>query len=77
MLTTDLIKKLQDMVEAHKSYEEVMGPHEIVIDCFRLKEIECKEGKMQRVFAYAGFTPDVRIEKSRDGVYDILSGFVE
>jgi hypothetical protein len=69
MITTELIALLQKMVEDHEPHEGVMGPHEIVIDVF--KHVE--EGHFQ----YAGFSPHIEIEKSGDGVYDILSAFAE
>lgn len=71
MITTELIKKLQQMVEDHKPHEEVMGPHEIVIDVF-----EKLPGNASG-FRYAGFSPDITIEYSGDGVYPILSAFAK
>ena len=68
MQTTELIKKLQQLVDNHKSYEEVMGPHEIVIDVFR----KFPDGIG---YQYRGFSPNITIDKSSDGVYDILSAF--
>lgn len=70
MTTIELIKKLQKLVDEHKSYEDVMGPHEIVIDVFQ------KAGT-DGAFRYAGFSPKIKIEKSSDGVYDILCAFAE
>jgi len=71
MMTTELIKELQKLVDDHKSYEDVMGPHEIVIDVFKKIPGEGHE------FNYVGFSPNIQIEKSSDGVYDILSAFAE
>ena len=71
MQTTELIAKLQKLVDDHKSYEDVMGPHEIVIDVFRRSE------GMNSIYRYGGFSPDVKIQKSKDGVYDILCAFAE
>ncbi len=68
MKTLDLIELLQKLVAEHKSYEDVMGPHEIVIDVFG----KTADGKY---FEYKGFSPNFKIEKSSDGVYDILSAF--
>jgi hypothetical protein len=48
---------------------DVMGEPEIMIDCF--KNIE------SGVFHYAGFSDQIKIERSADGVYSILSGFLE
>lgn len=69
MITKDLIKELQRLVEAHKCVEDMMGPHEIVIDVFVKTENDN--------FRYAGFSPNIKIEKSSDGVYDILNAFGE
>ncbi len=68
MITKELIKKLQQIVDEHESAVEIMGEHEIMIDVFR------KEGDR---FVYAGFSPDVIIDHSSDGVYRILSAFAE
>ncbi len=66
MKTKDLIAKLQTLVDDHEPHVEVMGEHEIVIDVF------CKTDK-QGCFEYRGFSPNVIIDKSKDGVYDILT----
>ena len=71
MITTELIKKLQKLVDDHKPHENIMGPHEIVIDVF--KKIP-GEG---HGFNYVGFSPDITIEYSGDGVYPILSAFAK
>lgn len=71
MLTKDLIKKLQKLVDDHESCIEVMGEHEIVVDVF------IKTGEREHTFIYAGFSPNIVIEKSGDGVYDIISAFGE
>lgn len=67
MRTLDLIAKLQLLVEQHRPMEEVMGDHEIVIDVFRKVE--------DHKFIYSGFSPNIEIDKSADGVYDIISAF--
>ena len=69
MRTLDLITKLQLLVEQHRPMEEVMGDHEIVIDVFR------KAPGHEHLFQYSGFSPNIEIEKSKDGVYDIISAF--
>lgn len=71
MLTTELIKVLQKLVNDHKPHEEVMGPHEIMIDVFG--NYNGEKGR----FYYAGFSPKITIQKSLDGVYDILNAFAE
>lgn len=68
MRTLDLIAQLQQLVEQHRPMEEVMGDHEIVIDVFQ------KIGDTH-TFQYKGFSPNINIEKSADGVYDIISAF--
>ena len=64
-----LIEQLQTLYEAEMIHADVMGEPEIMIDCFKRVE--------QGVFQYAGFNNQVRIERSADGVYAILSGFVD
>jgi hypothetical protein len=64
-----LIEQLQTLYEAEMIHADVMGEPEIMIDCFKRVE--------QGVFQYAGFSNQVRIERSADGVYAILSGFVD
>lgn len=75
MRTKDLIEQLQKLVDDHKPCEWLMGEHEIMIDVFQVTEMECKEGIMYKSFKYLGFSPEIFIDKSGDGVYDILSGF--
>lgn len=65
MKIRDLIKQLEELESTCPAY---LQPAEIVIDVFE----ECGDHK----FAYKGFSPDVRITKSGDGVYDILTAFV-
>lgn len=67
MLIKDLIEQLQVLYEKEMVHADVMGDPEIMIDCFRKVE--------QGVFHYAGFSKDVSIQRSDDGVYLILNGF--
>jgi hypothetical protein len=69
MLIKTLIEQLQTLYEKEMIHADVMGEPEIMIDCFKSVE--------QGVFQYAGFSNQVRIERSADGVYAILSGFVD
>jgi hypothetical protein len=69
MKTKDLIIKLQELIDAHEPLKEVMGEHEIVIDQFS----KLSNGD----FEYKGFSGDIKVEQSADGVHDILSGFLE
>ena len=77
MQTKELIKILQQLVENHKCVEDIMGEHEIMVDVFQMKEMQCLDGTMHKTFQYAGFSPEIKIQKSSDGVYDIICGFVE
>ena len=70
MKTKDLISKLQKLIEEHEPLREMMGEHEIVIDVF-VKYLGT------HVFEYCGFSTNIPIEKSSDGVYDIISAFKE
>ena len=71
MKTKDLIKQLQDMVDAHEKSgaAEMLGEHEIMLDVF--KEAEGPG----HFFQYAGFSDVITFGKSADGVYDIINGF--
>lgn len=77
MRTIDLITKLQELVDAHEDHKWLMGEHEIVIDMF--KQIECinDNNVIDHVFEYMGFSPNITIEKSADGVYDILNAWAD
>jgi len=70
MITKDLIKKLQKLVDEHEPHIDVMGEHEIMIDVF-------KHTEYNKYFEYAGFSPDIHIDLSDDGVYEILCAFAE
>ena len=67
MLIKDLIEQLQTLHEQGMIHADIMGNPEIMIDCF--KQVE------PGVFHYAGFSKDVSIQRSDDGVYLILNGF--
>jgi hypothetical protein len=69
MLIKTLIEQLQTLYEKEMIHADIMGEPEIMIDCFKRVE--------QGIFQYAGFSNQVRIERSADGVYAILSGFVD
>lgn len=76
MKTKDLIKKLEELVAEHEVVKDMMGEHEIVIDVFTKKVVyDVFDNVTDSYFVYAGFSPDIKIEKSSDGVYDILSAF--
>ena len=64
------------MVDLHESSgcKEVMGEHEIVIDCFR--EIE-QADRFGHKYEYVGWNPDIKITMSTDGVYPILTAFID
>jgi hypothetical protein len=67
MLIKDLIEQLQTLYEQEMIHADVMGDPEIMIDCFK----KVKPG----VFHYAGFSKNISIQRSNDGVYLILNGF--
>lgn len=69
MLIKDLIEQLQALYELEMVHADVMGEPEIMIDCFKRVE--------QGTFQYAGFSNQIKIERSADGVYPIISGFTE
>lgn len=66
MKTKDLIKQLQDMVDLYEvtGMQEIMGEHEIVIDCWQGTGNE---------WSYKGFSPNVEITYTSDGVYPVLA----
>lgn len=67
MLVRDLINRLEEL-DKNDTCEE-FGPAEIMIDVFELVD--------DHKFVYRGFSKDIRIERSDDGVYPILTAFVE
>lgn len=67
MKTKDLIVQLQKLVEKHEPHVDIMGEHEIVVDVFGKND--------SNVFHYLGFSPNIIIERTSDGVYDIISSF--
>lgn len=70
MKTKDLIKQLQNMVDAHETSGalEVMGEHEIVIDVW-----VGGTAFNSKTWQYAGFSGNIEITYSADGVYPILA----
>lgn len=71
MRIIDLISKLQALYNTYDDeYKSVMGEPEIVIDVFE------KIGDSHQ-FEYAGYFPDIVIEKTDCGTYDILNAFYE
>lgn len=66
-----LISKLQDLYDSYdEDYKSVMGEPEIVIDNF---------GRLgnTHTFEYLGYNPQIVIEKTDCGTYDILNAFYE
>jgi len=75
MKTKDLIAKLQKLIDEHEPLKEVMGEHEIMVDVFvKLPGIGISSDGIN-AFKYAGFSPNIIIEKSADVTYDIISSF--
>ena len=69
MRIIDLIKKLEDLYCTYDDeYKYVMGEPEIMIDCFDIADDGIN-------IEYRGFIKDIYIDKSADGVYDILRAF--
>ena len=69
MKIVDLIKKLEDLYCTYDDeYKHHMGEPEIMIDCFGIDDTGIN-------IEYLGFMKEIHIEKSADGVYDILRAF--
>lgn len=66
MLLKQLINDLQDLYDREIQDVDVMGEPEIMIDAF-------KKLDENGIFQYAGFSPDIEISYSGDGVYPILT----
>lgn len=66
MLVRDLINRLEQLDRNDTC--DMLGPAQIMIDVFE---------KVGDTFVYQGFSPKIVIERSGDGVYPILSAFVE
>jgi hypothetical protein len=64
-----LIEQLQTLYESEMIHYDVMGEPEIMIDCFK----RTAPGE----FVYAGISDKVEIQRSSDGVYPILSAFLD
>lgn len=71
MLLKDLINQLQDLYATYDDdYKHVAGEPDIVVDVFTpqmINGVKC--------FAYAGFSQQVILEKTDDGVYNIINAF--
>jgi hypothetical protein len=66
MLLKDLIKKLEVLYSTYTDeYKEIWGEPEIMVDAF----LFLSEGGIK----YKGFSPDIVIDYSSDGVYPIIS----
>lgn len=67
MKTKDLIKVLQQLVDEYETSgaAEMMGEHEIMLDSWKLD--------YSGHWFYKGFSKNVEVTKSSDGVYDILA----
>jgi len=69
MLLKQLIDELTEIYLHEVKYSKVMGEPEIMIDVFK------PDPFMKGYRTYAGFSPNVKIERSSDGIYYILSQF--
>lgn len=71
MRIIDLIEQLQALYNTYDDeYKAIMGEPEIVIDMFEKRDDT-------GWFEYAGWSPWIVIEKTDDGVYDILNAFYD
>lgn len=75
MQIKQLISQLQELYATYDDeYKSVMGEPEVMIDIFRLPRNHDPSKYLRQ---YAGFSGKIVINKSPDGVYDILSAFDE
>lgn len=71
MRIKDLIARLEALYNTYDDeYKKIMGEPEIMIDVF-------KRVPNTNYTEYSGFSQKINIDKSGDGVYDILSAFDE
>jgi hypothetical protein len=72
MLLKDHIKQCQDLYDSYdQDYLNTMGEPVIMIDVFK------KDVDEPHLFRYAGISPEIKITHSPDGVYPILTAFIE
>ena len=67
MLIKDLIKLLEDEYQKQLPLSDMMGEPGIMIDVFSEKE---------KGFEYQGFSKEIFITRSSDGVYPIITVFL-
>lgn len=70
MLAKDLIKLLEEKIEAHKTVEDMMGPLEIVVDCFQKIDDT-------HTFHYKGWTPEIELEFDCTNANFIINAFAK
>lgn len=64
------IEQLQALYATYDDeYKQIAGEPEIMVDCFE------RHVDSEHKFYYAGFHPEIRIEKSSDYCYDIINLF--
>lgn len=64
------IEQLQALYDSWSDEDKaVFGEPEIMVDCFELNAYS------EHAFYYAGLSPEIKIEKSSDGCYDIVNLF--
>jgi hypothetical protein len=69
MRLIDLIRQLEDLYYTYDDeYKHHMGEPEIMIDVFG-------ETNIPHQFQYKGFSPAIHIDKTADGVYDVIRAF--
>ena len=74
MRLIDLIQELENLYYSYDDeYKATMGEPEIMIDSFEL--VRDVLGDSTHRFVYTGFQKEIHIDKSADGVYDIIRSF--
>jgi hypothetical protein len=72
MYIKDLIAKLQELHDKEMAHYDMMGEPSIEIDVFKCVDEE------KKLYEYAGFhTGEIVIDRSTDGVYNIMTAFAE
>lgn len=70
MRLIDFIADLQNLYNSYSDeYKSTVGEPEIVIDIFSQSKKDAMEYK------YSGYSDKIKIEKSEDGIFDVLSAF--
>jgi hypothetical protein len=65
VLIKDLIDQLQNLYKEEMKHYDILGEPEIMIDSF-------KKVEGTNTFQYKGFSKDIEIQRSSDGIYPII-----